>query len=635
MNTNKPLTTYIFSTIGIVAMFVIVVALYLIFGVVKVRVDLTEDKIYTLSPGTRAILGQLDTPVTLRFYCSQSAAQMPVQLKTYAQRVEDILYEYQKAGRGKILLKKLDPQPDSDAEDSANLDGVEGQPISAGDKIYLGLAISCLDAKVAIPFLTPDRDKLLEYDISRAITQVVRPEKAIIGVMSGLPVFGEFNPMAMQMGRPQRQDPWVFISELKKDYNVKQVEMNVDKIDDDIKALIVLYPRGITDKTEFALDQFVLRGGKLIAFLDPLSIVDSRGNQSNPMQRNLDSGASLDKLLKAWGIEFDKNKVLADMRYVTRINRGGGRPEAAPAVLSLNQEAVDTNDVVTSQIDNLVIPFAGVFTGTPADGLKRTVLLKSSTDSQLIEKMMAEFSGEQIGKDFVASGKEQAIAIRLTGKFKTAFPEGKPKDTAEDTKKDEKKDTAPTTALKESKVETAVVLIGDADMLFDQFCVQVANFLGQRIVNPINQNLNLVQNLVDQMAGDQNLIGVRSRATLNRPFTVVKRMQAEAEDRFRSKIKELEKRLADTQQKLNEMQSKKEGNQRFILTQEQQVAIQKFRQDQADVNKELKRVRKNLRQDIDSLENRLEWLNIAGMPFLVTASGIALAFVKRKRTAAK
>ncbi len=634
MNKKSNFTTYLFSSAGVVVMFLILVAVYVISGAVKHRFDLTSDRLFTLSDGTRNILKKLDTPVQIRFYCTQNASTMPVFLKTYAQQVEDLLEEYRKAANGNIEIKKLDPQPDSDAEDSANLDGIEGQMAANGEKIFLGIAINCLDEKVSVPFLTPDRERQLEYDVSRAISQVTTTQKPVVGVMSALPVFGAFDPMSMQMGRPNRQDPWVFVGELKRDYTVKQVEMTAEKIEDDIKVLVVVYPKDITDKTQYAIDQFVLRGGKLVAFLDPLSLVDSRTAASNPMQRNMGSGATLDKLLKAWGIEMDKGKVVADLDYAARINRGG-KPEVAPAVLALTQEAMDTNDVVTSQIDNLVMPFPGGFTGTPAEGLKKTVLIQTTTSGQLVDKMMAEFSGEQLSKEFSATGKQYALALRLTGKFKTAFPEGQPKDVTDAKAAADKKEAPAEPSLKESKSEGAVVLVADADMLYDQFCVQVQNFLGQKIVTPINANLNLMQNVVDQMGGDQNLIGVRSRATMTRPFTVVKRMQTEADEKYRNRIKDLEKSLADTQQKLNEMQTKKEGGQRFILSPEQQNAIQQFRQDEAKVKKELKDVRKSLRRDIESLETRLEWINIAGMPFLVTMSGIALALFKRKKTAAK
>lgn len=635
---KNQLEQLLFSVAGVIAMFVILVALYVIAGAVKVRLDLTEEKVYTLSPGTKAILKKLDTPVEIRFYYTHDSREMPVQLKTFAQRVEDLLNEYRKVSKGNIEIKKFDPRPDTDAEDAANLDGIEGQMINLGDKIYLGLAISQLDAKVTIPFLSPDREKLLEYDISRAISRVITTEKPVIGVMSPLPIFGQFNPMMMRMGQMQRQDPWVFISELRRDFEVKEVEMTVEEIPGDIDVLLVIHPKNITDKALFAIDQFVLKGGKLIGFVDPLSLIDAQSNpQANPMQAAMSGGSHLEKLTKAWGLEFDQNKVVADMNFVTRINRGG-RAESAPAVLSMTRDGLNADDVVTGQIDSLLVPFAGAFSGTPAEGLTQTVLIDSTKDSQLVERFMAEFSGEQIVKDFSPSGKEYALAVRLSGKFKTAFPDGKPKDATPPKEGEEKKEEKPETGthLKESAKDGAVILVADADLLYDQFSVQVQEFFGQRIIIPRNGNLNLVQNMVEQMAGDNNLIAVRSRATMTRPFTLVRQMQAQAEERYRNTIKELERSLQETQTRLNELQkAKEEGGQRFILSPEQQAEIEKFRAKQAEVNKELRKQRRNLRKDIDSMENRLKWANIAGMPFLVALSGVALAFVKRSKTAAK
>jgi gliding motility-associatede transport system auxiliary component len=633
MTKKSNIQTILYSTAGVGVMFLILVAVNVIGGFVKDRVDLTADKEYTLSSGTLAILDKLDTPVTIRFYCTRNERIMPVAFKNYAQQVEDLLDEYRQRAHGYLQIKKLDPLPDSDAEDSANLDGVTGQMTDSGDKLYLGLAVSCLDQKEAIPFLSPRRARLLEYDISRAIANVINPQKPVIGVMSALPVFGQMNPMMMRMGQP-RQEPWEFLTELKSAYTVKEVDLNADKIDHDIKVLLVVYPKGISDATQYAIDQFVLRGGKLIAFLDPLSIVDSRSNPSNPLQGAMNSGASLDKLLKAWGLSFDVNKVVADMNFMSRINRDM-RTESAPAVLSMTTAGIDRDDVVTGPLDNLLLLFPGAFTGTPAAGLKETVLLKSTKESQLVEKFSAEFSGEQIVKDFASSGREYPLAVRLTGKFKTAFPDGEPKAADQSTNKTETASTQP--QLRESKGQGVVVLVGDSDLLYDQFAAQVESLFGQRIVIPRNGNLNLVQNAVDQLAGDSDLIAVRSRATINRPFTVVNQMKAEAEDRYRSRIKELEQSLSETQSSLSQLQqAKPKGTgQRFILSPEQQAQIQQFRQKEATVNKQLKEVRRDLRRDIDSLENRLKWLNIAGMPFLVTVSGLALAFFKRKRTAAK
>lgn len=645
-NKNQ-LQSLLFSAVGVLIMFVILVALYIISGVTKIRIDLTEEKLYTLSPGTRAILEKVrksDTPIQINFYCTQDSKEMPVALKTYAQRVEELLDEYRKAAGGKIEIKKFDPKPDTEAEDSANLDGVQGQILGGGlgfgDRIYLGLAVRLDPAKEVIPFLAPDRDKLLEYDLSRAISRVLNPQKPAIGVMSALQVFGEFNPMMMRMGQMNRQDPWIFISELKADFDVRQLEMTVEEIPSDIKVLIVIHPKNISAKAQYAIDQFVLRGGKLIAFLDPLSIVDSRSTPGmNPMQAAQMGGSTMDTLLKAWGISFDVNKVVADMNFITRIRNQQGTVSPAPAVLSMTKQGLNSEDVVTSQVDNALIPFAGAFSGTPAEGLKQTVLLHSSKDSQLIDRFMAEFSGEQTAKDFTPSGKEHPIAIRLTGKFKTAFPDGKPEDAPkpEDANQEQKKDDK-AASLKEATAEGTVILVGDSDLIYDQFCAQVQNFFGQRIISLPNGNLPLVQSMVEQLAGDDNLIAVRSRATLNRPFTVVKRMQAQAEDRYRAKIKELEKDLQETQTRLNELQRTKEqqeSGQRFVLSPEQEAEIRRFREKQAQVNRELRNVRRNLNKEIDALETRLKWINIAGMPLLVAISGISLALVKRKRTAAK
>ncbi len=638
MTKKNNIESYLFSVVGVIAMFVILVAVYIISHVAAARIDVTAEHLNTLSPGTRAILKKLDTPVQIRFFASQGK-EVPIEFKAYAQRVEDLLDEYKKIGGKNIEIKKLNPEPDSDAEEAANLAGIEGQQIAPGEKLYLGIAVSMLDAKVALPFLTPNRERLLEYDITRAVANVMTTEKQVIGVMSGLPVFGQqMNPMMMQMGQ-RGQDPWVFITELKRDFTVKEVPMTAEKIDDDIKILVVVHPKSASDKLQYALDQFIMRGGKLIAFIDPLSIVES---QSMPQQQRFQmaaqGGSSLDKLTKSWGIEFDSGKVVADMIYKTQMGGRGSSPQTMPAVLSLNAEAINTNDVVTSQIDSLLMLFPGAFSGTPVAGLQETVLVTSSKQSQTIDRFMAEFSGDQAAKDFTPSGKNMALAIRLVGKFKTAFPDGKPNDAAPpaaaDEKKEEKKDEPAEAQLKESK-DTAVILVGDSDILYDHYGAQIGNLMGQRVMIPINGNFSFIQNAVEQLSGDSNLIAVRSRATQSRPFTKVRQMQAKAEEDFRGKIKELEKSQQEAQTKLSELQRTKESGQRFIVSPEQQAEIEKFRKKQAEVNRDLKNVRKELRREVDSLENRLKWTNIMGMPAAVTVAGISLALLKRKKTAAK
>ena len=637
---KKSLETFLYSVGGVVAMALILVAVNVITGGLRQRADLTKEKAYTLSDGTRKILAGLDTPVKIRFYCSQGATASPetVFLKSYARKVEDLLAEYKQAGKGKIIIEKYDPQPDSDAEDSARLDGVEGLPLQSGEKFYLGLAVSLLDAKQSIPFLQPNRERLLEYDLSRAITRVETSDKPVVGVMSALPVFGmPSNPMMMQMGQ-RGQAAWAVITELQNDFTVKRVEMGADKIDPEIKVLIVIHPKDITDATQFAIDQFILRGGKLVAFLDANSLMESR-NQQNPMMAQMGGGgSSLDKLLKAWGVNFENTKVVADVNFQMEVGGRNGQPAQQPTWLSITAEGIDTNDVVTSQIDNIWYFAGGVFSGTPAAGLKETVLLRSTADSKLVDGMMANLSPESALKDFKASGTEYALAIRLTGRFKTAFPDGKPAEKKGEDKKDgEPKPEAAKAdaALKEGKTDATVILVGDADMIHDSFSIQDTPTPFGNMRRSLNGNLNFVQNAVEQLAGDSNLIGVRSRATMNRPFTRVKKMEAQADARFRGKVQELEASLAETQQRLNELQQNKDKNQRFILSPEQQAELEKFRKKESEARAVLKKTQKDLRREVDQLETRVKWWNIFAMPLAVTACGILLAVYKRKLTAAK
>lgn len=636
---KKAFETFIYSVVGVLVLLAVLIAFNAVTGTVKKRVDLTKEKAYTLSSGTKAILSKLDTPVKVRFYYSQSHGgdSVPMGLKTYAQNVEDLLSEYKQIAKGKLIIEKFDPQPDSDAEDSARLDGVEGQMLPDGEKFYLGLSVSMLDAKEALPFLTPERERLLEYDLSRAISRVVTPEKPVVGVMSPLPVFGApANPMMARMGQQQQgQDPWIFISELKNDYTVKQVEMTADKIDDNVKVLVVIHPKDISDTAQFAIDQFIMRGGKLIAFLDATSLVDKNG--SNPMMQLPGGGSSLDKLFKAWGIQFENTKVAADLNYKMQLMGRNGQPTDAPAFLSIPKEGINGDDVATSEIDNVWLPFCGVFSGTPVSGLKETILLKTTKDSALVDGVMASLSEDSVLKDFKPSGTEYALAIRLNGKFKTAFPNGKPEDKKDDKKEDK---TAPALksadSLKETKDENAVVLFGDADFIYDQFAVRQTQTIFGRSLEAMNGNLSMAQNLVEKLAGASELIDVRSRATMSRPFTRIREMDARAQKAFQSKIKGLEDSLQETQTKLNELQRGKENNgQRFIMSPEQQAELDKFKKKQVEVNRQLKLEKKQLAREKEGLQNRLKWENILGMPVVVVMAGLCIAVVKKKRTSAK
>jgi ABC-type uncharacterized transport system involved in gliding motility auxiliary subunit len=437
----------------------------------------------------------------------------------------------------------------------------------------------------------------------------------------------------MTMSREQRpKDPWVFVTELRKDFTVKSVPMTASKIDDQIKVLVVVHPRSITDTTQYDIDQFLMRGGKLLAFLDPHAYFDESHdmqNQSFQVVGELAYGqSSLDKLLAAWGLSMDINKVVADTSFGSRNQKTGDK---MPTMLTVTRAGIDQNDVVTSQIDNLLIPFGGAFTGKPAEGLKETVLVRCTPNSQLVDTLASTAASEQILRDFKADNVPYALAVHLTGKFKTAFPGGPP------AAKNGAPESGTTAQLKESVGSTEVVLMCDTDMLNDKVCVRVQNAMGHRIVQPMNGNLNFVQSAVEQLSGDDDLISARSRASMNHPFIRLKDMEATAGKQWEEKVRVLETRQRETKRKISELETHKEGGQeqQLILSPEQQKELDDYVKSAAEVNKELKEVRKNLRKDTDALEFWTKVVNIGAMPALVAASGLLLAVIKPRRKPAK
>jgi ABC-type uncharacterized transport system involved in gliding motility auxiliary subunit/ABC-type transport system involved in cytochrome c biogenesis permease component len=633
---HKNFETILYSTGGVAAMFVVMLAVYILTSAVKLRFDVTADKGHTLSPGTRRILGKLDSRVTLRFYCTQSDNAMPPALRTYARRIEDLLHEYEQEAKGKLIVQKLDPKPDSDVEDSARLNGIAGQTIGpfGADKIYLGVVASLLDEKFALPWLTPQRERLLEYDLSRAISRVASHSRPVVGIMTGLPIFGDAPSMLMHPGE-HRAEEWTFITELKKDFVLQSVPLNASNIDSQIKVLLVAHPVDITDTTQYAIDQFVMRGGKLLAFIDPHAYFDQNHDRNKDVLIAGDNAAasSLDKLLKAWGLGMDVNKVAADTSFAGRNPQTG---DVMPTLLMVTRAGIDENDVVTSQIDNLFLPFAGAFTGKPAEGLKEKVLVSCSANSELVDTLIST-AGQQILRDFRADNIRYPLAVHLSGKFKTAFPNGPPANSSGTNSIQKTVSTGTESTLRESVGGAEVVLVADTDMLNDQVCVRIQNVMGRRTVQPVNGNLNFVQSLVEQFAGDDDLISSRSRASMSRPFTRVKDMEMKAGKQWEEKVRILEAKQREMEQKIKELQSEREGGGQpgAILSAEQAKELESYQKTRLEVARDLKQVRKNLRKDTDALEFRTKVINIGTMPALVAFSGLGLAVIKTRRRAAK
>jgi ABC-type uncharacterized transport system involved in gliding motility auxiliary subunit len=629
---KKYLEAMFYSAGGIVALLVILIAANFIIGAFNLRADLTQGSVYTLSQGTKAMLAKLEAPVKIRFYYTQGGSVVPVGLKTFAKRVEDLLGEYQRAGHGKVIIEKLNPEPDSDAEDSAALDGVEGQLTNTQEKFYLGLAVNFLDQRAALPVLAPDRERLLEYDITRAIARVASASKPVVGLMSALPVMGRpLNPMLKQ----QPTTPWVLATELQNIFTVKKIELTADKIPDDIKVLLVIHPRDISETTEYALDQFILRGGKLIAFLDSYAYFDQQPDMQNPFGGSNAGQSTFYRLLKHWGLDMEMGKVAADLTYAS-----GAGPRILPTLLALTPEALNKDDVVTSQVGTMLVPFASVFTGKPAEGLTQTVLAQTSPNAMLVDLIIATLSGEPSTRGFQPSGTPYPLAIRLSGKFKTAFPDGRPKP-YEPPSKDRKKAAAKTQdakaepQLKESAQENSVVLVSDVDLLTDGAAVEVQEIFGQRLIVPRNGNLNFAQSLVEQVAGDYDLTKLRSRAAFTRPLTVLQQMEARAQQSYLGKIKELEDNLSQTQEKLAALQKQRAGAQSTLLSPEQQAEVENFKKKAIETRKDLKELRKTLRMESDALQFWAKLANIGLMPLAVALLGLTLALARRRRVAAR
>ena len=602
----------IYSAVGLVALLLVLVAVNFLVSRVPARVDLTDGDLYTLSPGTRKILRGLQSPVKVKLYISQSES-VPVQLRGFAQRVEDTVREFKQAAGSNLVVERYNPKPDSEEEDAAQLDGIEPQQLYTGEQFYLGIAVSQLDRKQAIPAVSPQRERLLEYDLIRAIARVGNPERPKIGLMAGLPVLGEkFNPFTRQSS-----EPWVLANELKRDFDVKEVPVGAKEIDKDINVLLLIHPKDAQPQTEYALDQFVLRGGKLIAFVDPYAYFDQ--NPSMPGVPPEPSSSTLPTLFKAWGLTMDPGKVVSDVVF----GSGGGQ-RYTPTVLSLNRTAFSRDDIVTGQIETLLYPFGGAFDIKPQEGIKVTELVKSSPNSMLVDNVNATKSGDEATKAFKPSGKSMPLALRLTGKFKTAFPDGL---------KDGDKPVPNTPALRESSAENSVILVADVDLLADGAAVDVQEVFGRRIVVPSNGNLAFAMGMVEQFAAGDEFISLRSRAGAFRPLTVVRELEAEAQKQYFGKIQALEEEVQKTTAKLQELQKSQgpAGKSAQLLSPEQQAELERFRKTVAEARLQLKEVRKNLRQDAESLVFWTKVANIVLMPLLVALIGLLVAFVGGRR----
>jgi ABC-type uncharacterized transport system involved in gliding motility auxiliary subunit len=624
---------------GLLIVLAILVAANVILGNMRLRADLTEEKLYTLSGGTRGVLKGLDGNVTLKLFFNQSSPEVPVFLKNYAKEIQDLLAEYRLASGGRIVVETHDPKPDSEAEEWAARYGIPSQQIAMlGPSVCLGLVAVSGSAEATIPVLDPRMESSLEYEITRLIYRVRHAAKPVVGVLSSLPVLGSRVPpqFAMPDQQPAQQPPWLAFQDLRETCDLREIEPSAEEIPADVTALVVVHPKQLSDGMMFALDQFVLRGGRLLAFLDPFSVADAETGMGG-MFGNRGGGSDLAALLKAWGVAYDPSRVVADLRAATAVRGADNRVEQSPMWLSLRTANLDRKDMLTAQLEAVMMPYAGCFKVESSADLKAIPLIASSDSAGLVDSMSARFGNTSIRRDFKPEPTRVSLAVRLSGKFKTAFPDGKPGETppAEPEKKEggdaakkeggEKKDAG----LKEG--QSLVILVGDADMLADRFCVQEMSFFGFSAHQPMNNNLDFLANAVEQISGSPELVSIRSRGRFARPFDRVLALEADARREWQAREDSLADSLQETQRQLRSLQTEKDSTQRVILSQRQKEAIAKFRQEEARIKGELKEVRKSLRRDIERLGVTVKAVNIAGMPLLVCLAGVGYGLFRRRK----
>jgi ABC-type uncharacterized transport system involved in gliding motility auxiliary subunit len=593
-----------------------------------VRVDLTENNLYTLGEGTQAVLDAIEEPINLYFFFSNEATATLPTLRTYAARVRELLEELEaSAPDGKLVLNIVDPLPFSEEEDRAEQLGLQSAGVGVGgEAVYFGLAgTNSVGTSDRIPIFDPRKEAFLEYDVARLIYNLANTDKTVVGLLTSAPVGGGFDPQTQQPSQP-----WVVVEQAKQLLEVRTLPASVVAIDNDVDVLWIVHPTMLDDGTLYAIDQFVMRGGRALIFVDPQAeILAAAGPSGLPFGGGA-SSSTLDKLFDAWGVSFNPTSVVADNRYALSI---GGRfqPVRHIGLLGLDAEAMSQEDPITSGLSSVNLGVAGHFELAEGATAKLTPLMTSSVESQIMPAERFQFlpDPEELLNGFTPGGKEYVLAARLEGPLKSAFPDGAP--TVEE--REEAVDAALASAHLASTDTANLVLVADVDVLSDRLWVQAQSFLGQRLMTAFASNGDFVINALDNLSGSAALIGLRSRATFTRPFTTVEELRRRADLEFRATEDRLEAELTQTEQRLQELQAARSDGNSLLMTSEQQAEIQRFLDEQVRIRQELRAVRRNLDADIDRLGTWLKAINIALVPLLLTIAALAVVVVRRRKKA--
>jgi ABC-type uncharacterized transport system involved in gliding motility auxiliary subunit len=610
------------------------------------RLDLTGERLYTLSHGTLRTLSKIDEPITLRFYYSARLTDEVPSYGVYAQRVRELLDQYVAAARGKIRLEVYNPQPFSDVEDRAVAFGLQGVPLDAQDEqVYFGLAATnSTDDQQIVAFFQPERERFLEYDLTKLVHSLAFPKKTVVGLITTLPLEGDMT--AMMRGRPT--EPMAVMEQLQQLDTVKPLAADIDAIPADIDVLMLVHPQNLPEKTLYAIDQFVLKGGKALVFVDPYSEIQA----SHPNPRappGAPSESNLERLFKSWGFEVPPQTVAGDRRDAQRVGvpgpRGGSRPLDYIAWLNLKADNLNRSDMITADLSHVMMASSGII--EPLEGAKTAVepLITTSPDSTKIpaEKLAGLPDVAGLLAEFKPDNKRYILAAHVTGMAESAFPDGPPKapepakpeakegETEPPAKPAEDPAAPPVESIKQSVQPINVVVVADTDILDDKFWLQRQEFFGQRVLVPTANNGDFVANAIEVLAGGDDLVGLRTRGTSARPFEVVDRIQSEAQAHYSAEERALQANLKDTQAKLASVTGKDQTSAPATLSAEQTKAIEEFRGDILQTRRQLRDVQAALRSDIRRLKAGLEFLNIALIPIIVAAVAVILGALRLRR----
>ena len=640
MNSSGPARGFFASRRAIAVAALVCIALLLISANIVIgrwftaRLDLTADKLYTLSPGTLHTLAEIDEPITLRLYYSKQLGDEVPAYGVYAQRVRELLDQYVAAADGKIRLETYNPQPFSDVEDRAVAFGLQAVPLdSEGDQVYFGLAATnSTDDQQVIPFFSPERERFLEYDLTKLVHSLAVPKKTVVGLISTLPLQGDMT--AMMQGRPSR--PMAVIDQLQQLDKVEPLDVDIDAIPADVDVLMLVHPQNLPPKTLFAIDQFVLRGGKALIFVDPHSELQA-AQPSQASAPGAPTSSNLTPLFKAWGFEMLPNIVAGDRRDAQQVGvpvaGRGEEPLDYIAWLDLKAANLNRDDMITADLNHITMASAGILEPLPAATTNFEPLIATSPNSTEIpaDKLSGLPDVAGLLANFKPDGKRYVLAAHVTGAVKTAFPNGPPQPAAPGAPKPAEKSRPSGNWLKQSEHPINVVVVADTDILDDRVWVQSQDFFGQRVVVPIANNGDFVADSVDLLAGGEDLVGLRSRGTVARPFTVVDRLQREAQARYSAEEHALQQKLKATEAKLADLTGKDETDTPANLSPEQTKAIAQFRAAMLQTRRQLRDVQAALRSDIQRLKGGLEFLDIALVPIIVAVVAVIVGAVRLRR----